>query len=86
LIPQLGEECRRSGPVGQCAQRPQRFLVPTRQASDHVVGIDPHSFELCDELADYFRVRHRTLHWSKRRRRISPRATNVALALPLETP
>jgi hypothetical protein len=51
---------KRRGPrsIGQVSQGAQGLVGAAGQAGDHVIGIDPNTFELGYELANYFRVRH----------------------------
>lgn len=58
LIPQLGEEGGGACAVGKRAERAQCVFRPARQPGNHVIGIDSNTFQLCDELPNYFRVRH----------------------------
>ena len=59
-ISQLGKERRWSGAIRQGLERTKRVLGATGQSRHHLVGIDSNTFELGDELANYFCVRHPT--------------------------
>ena len=54
----LREESGRSGSVRQYAQCAKRFVGAAGQTGHHLIGIDTYSFQLGDELTNYFRVRH----------------------------
>lgn len=58
LITELGEESGRSCAIRQAAERTERFLCAHGETCHHVIGIDPYSLQLGDELSDNFRVRH----------------------------
>jgi hypothetical protein len=68
LIPQLGEERRWPCAVRQCAKCPECVFSAAGQSSHHVIGIDPNTFQLGDELSNDFRVRHPAPDWGWRRR------------------
>jgi hypothetical protein len=61
-------ESGRPGTIRQCACGAQRLLGATGQPRDHVIGVYTDTFELGDELSNYFRVRHPAPDWGWRRR------------------
>jgi len=68
LIPELSEESGGSGAVRECPEGTERLLGTAGEACHHLVGVDPNSFELLDELSNNFRVRHPAPDWGWRRR------------------
>jgi hypothetical protein len=67
-VSELGEKRRGPGAVGQGFERAKRFFGAAGQPGDHLRRIDSNSFELCDELTNYHRVRHPAPDWGWRRR------------------